>query len=260
MKLHGSTNWLVPYTGVNLNKLDFASIVPKSTSIFLYWQSSLPYGTHKSRWRGGYVPTCYCYYPPNIPGSLFKEGHLSAPPGRTFVRFAQTGVFAPFDEPEAGGIPSSPVLITPVRQKKYDAYQDTINRLWDAAARNLGAVEKVVIIGYSFPRTDTRARKLLTAALTARRGEIAVEIVAPDVNSVASRIGAQALRKAKAVKLYNMKFDEYIEVLASRIPVLMRKAAADFDEIGNWIKMNQALGKLAHKFPQGPFNAMRNQT
>jgi len=244
---------------VNLDKLDYVSIVPKSTSIFLYWQSSLPYSTYKTRWRGGYVPTCYCYYPPNIPSSLFKKEHLSAGPGKVLVRFAQKGVFTPFDEPDPGGVPSSPVLITPVRQKKYDAYQNTINRLWKDAACILGAIDKIVIIGYSFPPTDLRARELLTTALAARREQIAVDIVAPDAKSVASRIGEQALRKAKTVKLYNMKFEEYIEVLASHIPVLMRKAAADFDEIRNWIKMNYALSELGRRFPKGPFNAMRDQ-
>ena len=65
------------------------------------------------------------------------------------------------------------------------------------------------------------------------------------------------MRKARSVKFYNMKFDEYIEVLASRIPVLMKQAAEEFDEIRNWIKMNYAIGELTRRFPRGPFNAMR---
>ena len=116
-----------------------------------------------------------------------------------------------------------------------------------------------MIIGYSFPRTDIRARKLLTNALMARRGEITVDIVAPDAEAIASRIGLQILRKAKAVNLCNMKFDEYIEVLASRIPTVMRKAAADFDEIHDWIKMNYAMVGLTRKFPKGLFNTMPDQ-
>src|SRR6266852_7314852 len=53
LKLHGSTNWLVPYLGVDFQRLDYFAIVPKSDRVFLYWQSSLPYLTHNGRWRGG---------------------------------------------------------------------------------------------------------------------------------------------------------------------------------------------------------------
>ena len=45
LKLHGSTNWLVPYLGVNFQTLRYASIVPGSDRVFLYWYTSLPYST-----------------------------------------------------------------------------------------------------------------------------------------------------------------------------------------------------------------------
>jgi hypothetical protein len=127
LKLHGSTNWLVPAMHVSFHTFEYVSSVPLSDRIFLYWQSSLPYETHRSRWRGGYVSTCYCYYPPNIPGSFFPTGELSAQPGYVFAKFTPKGVFGPFDEEDGQGIPSSAVLITPVRQKKYEIYQTAIN-------------------------------------------------------------------------------------------------------------------------------------
>lgn len=68
LKLHGSVNWLVPYTGVRLDTLEYSSIAPCSKQVFLYWQSMSRYKTHRGRWRGGYAPTCYAYYPPNLPG------------------------------------------------------------------------------------------------------------------------------------------------------------------------------------------------
>jgi len=76
-KLHGSTNWLVPYMGADFQTLEYKSIIPHSEDVFLYWHSSLPYATHKSRWTGGYVPTTYCYYPPNIPGEYFNQAQLA---------------------------------------------------------------------------------------------------------------------------------------------------------------------------------------
>jgi hypothetical protein len=116
LKLHGSTNWLVPYLGVQFHSLDYTSIVPKSDRVFLYWHTSLPYPTHNNLWRGGYATTCYGYYPPNIPGRLFNRKEISAGPGKVLVRFTPR-LFSPFAEGSDQGVPSSPLLITPVRQK-----------------------------------------------------------------------------------------------------------------------------------------------
>ena len=244
LKLHGSTNWLVPLMHVNFQTFEHVSSVPQSDRIFLYWQSGLPYGTHKDRWRGGYVSTCYCYYPPNIPGSFFPEGEISAEPGHVFVKFTPKGVFAPFDEPECPGIPASAVLITPVRQKKYDIYQTAVNSLWARAADSLASSDKIVIIGYSFPSTDTRALDLLGTALAARPGTIAVEVVAPDASAIVSRVGEERLTNAKTVTAHNMRFEEYLGILEENSPVLMRKGAADFTEVREWVERIYFLGQV----------------
>jgi hypothetical protein len=160
LKLHGSTNWLVPYTGVFFENLDYISIVPKSSEIFLYWQSTLPYETHNGRWRGGYASTCYCYYPPNLPIAAFSHKQLSPEPGRTFIS-ATLRFYSPFTEPSDKGVPSSPLLILPVRQKRYDMYQSTIETLWQQSADALRTAGKIVIVGYSFPSTDARPLELL---------------------------------------------------------------------------------------------------
>jgi hypothetical protein len=132
---------------------------------------------------GGHVPSSYCYYPPNIPVEFFAEEQLSAKPGHVFLNFTPR-FLSPFEEEEAQGVPSSPILITPVRQKKYDIYRSTIQSLWTQALRELEAASRVVVIGYSFPPTDTRALDLFRSLLAARGHEIAVEIVAPDVADI----------------------------------------------------------------------------
>jgi hypothetical protein len=251
LKLHGSTNWLVPLMHVNFQTFEYLSSVPQSDRIFLYWQSSLPYGTHKARWRGGYVSTCYCYYPPNIPGRYFHEAEISAEPGHVFVRVTPKGVFAPFDEPDRDGIPASSVLITPVRQKKYDIYQTAINSLWTQSADLLMTSDKLVIIGYSFPPTDSRALDLLGNALAARPGAIAVELVAPDASAIVSRIGEARLSHAKTVTVHNMKFEEYLAILARTVPALMKKAAADHEEVREWAERIYALGQMTVARQQG---------
>jgi hypothetical protein len=245
LKLHGSTNWLVPYTHVDLRDYHFGSSFPKSHSIFLYWQASLPYATHKTRWRGGYAPTCYCYYPPNLPSSCFSQEQISAPPGRVWVRATLKGIFAPFDEPDADGVPSSPLLITPVRQKKYDVYRATMESLWGRCASCLETANRIVIVGYSFPSTDTRSLDLLRAALYARRGEIDVEIVAPDADAVASRIGEESLSNAKRFTRHRMKFEDYFQVLTEDAPRLMKEAALEYGEVRKWVETNYAMQQAA---------------
>ncbi len=177
LKLHGSTNWLAPFTFIHLDTLEYTSSVPESDNIFLYWQSTLPYETYKNRWRGGYSSTCYCYYPPNIPDFCFFHHQLSPGPDRMWVRATPIGIFSPFEEPSGEGILSSPVLITPVRQKKYDVYKSKMEHLWQHSEDLMKAADRIVIVGYSFPPTDTRPLELLRNTLNSRKGEISVEIV-----------------------------------------------------------------------------------
>jgi len=246
LKLHGSTNWLVPYLGVHFQTLKYVSIVPKSDRVFLYWHSSLPYLTHHGRWRGGYVPTCYGYYPPNIPGKLFNRAEISAGPGRVFSSFTPR-LFSPFEESSDHGVPSSPLLITPVRQKKYDMYASTIGSLWKQAAASLDTAGKVVIVGYSFPPTDVRTLSLVRAALSKRRAVIELEIVAPGVKEILGRIGDDTLSLAKKVTTFDMTFEQYLEHVGSRIPGMMREAAAQSKEVHDWIMMLLGLSLTTAK-------------
>jgi hypothetical protein len=257
LKLHGSVNWLVPYLGVNFQSLKYVSIVPESDRVFLYWHSSLPYPTHHGRWRGGYAPTCYGYYPPNIPGRLFNRAEISAGPGRVFVSHTLR-LFSPFAESSDPGVPSSPLLITPVRQKKYEMYASTIGSLWKQAAENLQTADRIVIVGYSFPPTDVRALGLVRAALSKRRGDIDIEVVAPGVKEILGRVGDNTLSMAKTVTTFDMKFEQYLEHLSSRIPALMREAAAQSKEVQDWLKTLLGLSlataeqrQAMHRAPRG---------
>ncbi len=236
LKLHGSTNWLVPYMGVDFRNWEFQTAVAGTDDVFLYWYSSLPYATHKNRWRGGYVPPTYGYYPPNLPADCFTKEQLSAPPGKMFVK-ATYRFFSPFEEDDpTGSIPSSPILITPVRQKKYDIYKATIQSLWSQAVKGLEDASRIVIIGYSFPPTDTRALDLFRGLLAARGKELSLEIVAPDVGDIAKRIGEDYLGYAKEVKLHKQTFEEYAEMLSESMPSLMRQAAAEDPEVQVWLE------------------------
>lgn len=243
LKLHGSTNWLVAYMGADFQTLEYKSIIPDSNDVFLYWHSALPYATHKSRWTGGYVPTTYCYYPPNIPGEYFNQAQLSPEPGHVFVR-ATPRFLAAFEEDDAEGVPSSPILITPVRQKRYDTYRSTIQSLWTQTVEALAQSNRIVIVGYSFPPTDTRPLDLFRALFAARGSDISVEIVAPGVEDIAKRIGEDCLGKVKEVKLHNMKLEEYVGLVSESSPSLMRQAAHEYPEVRDWLQRIYVSYKL----------------
>lgn len=235
-KLHGSTNWLVPYAFIRFHDLEYTRMVPKSDRIFLYWQSTHSFSTHRSRWRGGYAPTCYGYYPPNIPSEYFESSDLAIEPGHVLLQMNPMGVFSPFDEPSANGVPSSPLLITPVRQKRYEDYSTSIETLWNAAERDFQAVERIVIIGYSFPETDTRPLRMMREALTQNKGRVEVHIVAPDADQIAARIGDEHLKSARVVTIHKGKFEDFISYLAQDAAEIMKRAAAKSPDVEQWLQ------------------------
>ena len=237
IKLHGSTNWLVPYIGLVPVSLEYQAIIPEIDKIFLYWHSAVPYETYRERWRGGYAVTCYGYYPPNLPISAFSEASLSAPPGHVKLRVIPINIFSPFQEPTDTGIDSSPLLITPVRQKKYERYASIIERLWQQAHESLSSADRIVIIGYSLPPTDTRPLEMLRAALETRKGAVSVEIVDPYANDVALRIGDNYLSNAKKVTIHSLTFEDYLGLLWKNAPRMMKQAAERYDEVSNWISL-----------------------
>jgi hypothetical protein len=248
LKLHGSTNWLIPYMAVNFQTLKYAPLIKQASNVFLYWYSSMPYATHHFRWRGGYVPTCYCYYPPNLPAKYFPNAQLRVGKGKVAMS-VNLRIFSPFKEGADAGVPSSPFLITPVRQKKYNVYKSALERLWEQADTTLMTAKRIVVIGYSFPKTDVRPLGLLRNVLRKRGAEIDLEVVAPGVASILERIGGRDLARAKSVKAFDMKFEAYIELLASTIPEMMRDAAKQNKEVLQWLAvqfglMQHALSKV----------------
>ena len=248
LKLHGSTNWLIPYMAINFQTLEYAPLIKEASSVFLYWYSSMPFATFHSRWRGGYVPTCYGYYPPNLPGEYFPNAQLKVGKGKVAVRMTPR-IFSPFNEGADVGVPSSPLLITPVRQKKYDIYKSALERLWEQANKTLMTANRIVIIGYSIPRTDVRPLTLLRNVLRKRGAEIDLEVISPGVGSILERIGERELAGVKSVRAFDMKFEGYIEMLGNTIPGMMRRAARQNEELLKWLAlhfgmMHYALRKI----------------
>lgn len=241
LKLHGSTNWLVPYTFIHLETLKIKSIITESDNVFLFWQATLPYETYKGRWYGGYGPTCYGYYPPHLPANCFSTTAISPKKGHVMVMASYKGIFAPFDEPLVQGVPSSPLLITPVRQKRYDSYTSVIGNLWDLAEKAFAETDKIVVIGYSFPPTDTRALSLVRNTLSMRKNQVELTIVDPFANAIAKQIGDEYIESAESVSLQNVTFEKYIDVLWQEAPLLVKATSDNNAEFKQWVERLRAF-------------------
>jgi len=103
------------------------------------------YSAYKNRYRSGYEPFSY-FFPPNHP--------------RTHV-------------------PLMPLMIAPTSFKLYEEFAHVIDPLWGYAQKALMKAERVVIIGYSLPATDSRTLNLLRRSFSEHQP---LEVQVVDIN------------------------------------------------------------------------------
>lgn len=183
LKLHGSTNWLTAYSVTDGN----GTIVPGQdldpSAFGIFERASKPYPCFKGRYMPDYEPWAYGYYPPNLnfPGR-------APPDGYTIVGITPNFPWTkPGDAPNAG-LPSMPLIIPPVKNKSYEFFGDLFKTLWSRAEDALAAADEIVIIGYSFPKTDIQSNKLFRRAFSRRATIPKITIVDPNPTPVANRM------------------------------------------------------------------------
>lgn len=175
LKLHGSTNWLTGYFRVTERALRPNQIMSYDT-FFVYKNSTKVYPTYRGRYFDGYQPFSYGYYPVNIQGKEY-----SLPNGHNKVRLKMNYDSRVVDEdkPNEDGIVSMPIIIPPVKSKEYDMYGSLFEQLWLKAEETLTYADKIYIIGYSFPRTDTKTSELFKKAFSKRKKMPYIYIINP---------------------------------------------------------------------------------
>jgi hypothetical protein len=93
----------------------------------------------------------------------------------------------------------------------------------------------MVIAGYSFPPTDTRAFQLVAKDLRSR-GNKEIEIVAPDTLTIMERVKGQ-LGKSEKLVPRPMTIETHIfDALAVRAPEMMIGSAAAFQSVRSWLE------------------------
>lgn len=176
LKLHGSTNWLGPYVTRNLQTGERQWLAEENT-VNRHWcfvDGQVSFKSYKDRWRPGYSEFSY-FFPPNEP---------------------------------ILGAPLMPILIPPTDVKLFSEFASIFNPLWSEAHGRMRSAERLLIIGYSFPPTDTHALELLDS-FVAHGGEKFVEIVDPFGDALFERIKARLGDGAK-VLLHKMTLAEYV--------------------------------------------------
>ena len=118
----------------------------------------------------------YGYYPPNltdVPGRPAPDGYL-------IVKFQPKNPWMPEGQAGKNGLPSMPLIIPPVKEKSYKFFGSLFETLWEQAGNALIDCDEVLVIGYSFPKTDLKSLDLFREAFLRRRSVPRVTIIDPN--------------------------------------------------------------------------------
>lgn len=179
IKLHGSTNWITSHQIFRGDQVLFTH-VSSPESVFVYESTLSPYSCHAGRYMEGYTDFSYGYYPVNL-----EDQGLAAREGYVIMKARANYPWMPKGKSDNKGIVSIPLIIPPVKDKKYDSYGDLFNLLWDEALDSLSKADEIIIIGYSFPRTDHRSHTLFKNAFLKRNSMPKIKILDPHPEKVA---------------------------------------------------------------------------
>jgi len=177
IKLHGSSNWLTSHTIFDPETKQITlSQVASHETLFVYEYSTKPYSTYDGRYMPGYQAFSYGYYPPN----LLTDPGKSAGKNRVIVNMKYRFPWNPKGIADSSGLVSMPLIIPPVKQKKYAFYGNLFKKLWEKAEDVLSSASKIIIIGYSFPDTDYQSNDLFLNAFMRRSTFPQIYIINPE--------------------------------------------------------------------------------
>lgn len=167
VKLHGSVNWLMPYTTYNWQTGEMYTLYDDPEHlVYVFERAISKYDTFQDRSRTGYEPFSYFYYPPDLP--LERN---NVPDGYRVIGFNASYDLGDIGEPTRGVnvVHSMPLIIPPTLYKRYDIYGKVFDALWAEAEDAISRCDELHIVGYSFPRTDVLSRQMIKSALTRRQ-------------------------------------------------------------------------------------------
>ncbi len=206
IKLHGSTNWLTAYTVPGEAGQMVLSHQLDPGTLHVFEQATKPYACYAGRYMGGYEAFVYGYYPPNlqdVPGR-------PASPGRVIVRARLKSPWKDEGGTSDEGLVAMPLLIPPVRFKTYRMFGELFSGLWKEAEDTLAAAGEIVVIGYSFPKTDLQSHALFANAFTRRDLMPQVTVLDPQPDRIVDKF---RLELGISTEKLNVRKDYFSEEL-----------------------------------------------
>lgn len=208
LKLHGSANWLTGAPIMSTRDRSFQSTQTASPdSVFCFESATQSYDTYQGRYMDGYEEFSYGYYPPNLcdPGAKLEEDRVG-------IRMTPKYAWKPEGTSGRSGLVSIPLIIPPVKKKKYDSFGKLFSDLWAQAQSALTQADHIVIIGYSFPRTDHQSNALFTQSFLARSSVPRVTIVDPRPDRIADKFVVEFGIPRTQMRVYEEYWSEESEV------------------------------------------------
>jgi hypothetical protein len=218
LKLHGSTNWLVPYITWRLDTGERCMVSPadNKSATTLDWDyqfdpiakgAGIKLHIGNGPWTSKPIPQ-----PPDrfaLPICMIDSSvYYPCYKDRWRTGYRPFSYFFPPDHPETN-VPLMPLIVAPVLFKMYDEFAYVLEPLWRAAERELQLADRIVIIGYSFPTTDERAIDLLRSA-AARSEQPMVEVVNPHPERIADLLTSLVGFAQNRVSQIPTDFETYI--------------------------------------------------
>lgn len=201
LKLHGSSNWLTSHP-VSERGMIVPTQEASPNTVWVFESADEPYDCYAGRYMPGYVPFAYGYYPPNI----LDDRGKSAPDGHLLIRMRPKVPWKPEGTAGSRGLVSAPLIIPPVRNKRYDSFGTLFQELWASAEDAIQKADHIIIIGYSFPRTDWKSRNLFVQAFMQRKTIPLVSIVDPFPESIASIVNIEFGIPRTHIRVYKACF------------------------------------------------------
>ena len=101
-----------------------------------------------------------------------------------------------------------PLIIPPVKDKKYSLFGNLFNELWEIAKQEIVKSNEIIIIGYSFPITDVRTIKLFKEAFCKKQVLPRIIIVNPEPNDIVELFQMTFGVPIENITIYKEYFDK----------------------------------------------------
>lgn len=207
LKLHGSTNWLT----IHPNMLDGFSTLNrfvKPEDVFVYESTEEPYPCHRGRFMEGYERFSYGYYPVNLDMVAYDHD------GEKIEFVNQPKPHFEKGKAPTGGVPTIPLIIPPVKDKKYDKYGELFSLLWHKTSEAIQNADEIILIGYSFPKTDIKSTQLFMQSFMKRNNKPKIKILDPNPEKIAEKFIHEFGFIKSEVQVYKDYFSERFDIEA----------------------------------------------